>query len=377
MAVVAISLPAPYEASDGRIEGRAPAATTDVGVFVSGDGHYRLVTMHHLEHGGKFAIPATGLPAGDRSLKIIAYASGKALGSKVVRPVSGLPRLAFRTRAAKVTEARVQRRLKGIDGPGVRAVWMRGLASGDAASYNAGARFTAASTLKLGILMASLAHNRQNPVGGPVWSSYKRMVLDSDNVAANSVEVQMGGSTSGGSSMVNGLCRQLGCRDTDMYGGYTPNSSRPIPVLARMVTSPAAPRAAATVPPVRTERSPSIGAYGKHTTAHDLGVLASTLVEAGGGRGKARRAGISRHEARVAIYLLIHARYRGLVRPNVHNVVGHKSGWLGGVEHDAALVFTPQGTVVTVIMSQGGGVGLSGSGRYAGRVLKLALARLR
>ncbi|MDX6378545.1 MAG: hypothetical protein QOE98_2848, partial [Gaiellaceae bacterium] len=37
MAVVAISLPAPYEASDGRIEGRVPVATTDVGVFVSGD----------------------------------------------------------------------------------------------------------------------------------------------------------------------------------------------------------------------------------------------------------------------------------------------------------------------------------------------------
>ena len=382
MAVVAITLPAPYEASDGRIEGRAPAATTDVGVFVSGDGNYRLVTMHHLEHGGKFAIAATGLPAGDRSLRIVAYANGKVLGSKVIRPVSGLPRLAFRTRPARVTDASVQRRLKGISGPGVRAVWMRGLASGDAASYNAGARFTAASTLKLGILMASLAHNRQNPVGGSVWSSYKRMILDSDNVASNSVEIQMGGSTSGGSAMVNAFCRQMGCRDTDMYGGYIPNTSRPTPVLARLVDTPGTaravvPRAAATVPPVRTERSPSIPTYGKHTTAHDLGVLASTLVEAGGGRGKARRQGISRHEARVAVYLLIHARYRGLVRPNVRNMVGHKSGWLSGVEHDAALVFTPEGTVVTVVMSQGSGVGLSGSGRYAGRVLKLALARLR
>lgn len=377
MAVVAITLPAPYEASDGRIEGRAPAVTTEVGVFVSGNGRYRLVTMHHLEHGGRFAIPATGLPAGDRSLKIIAYANGKALGSKVIRPVSGLPRLAFRTRAARVTDASVQRRLKGISGPGVRAVWMRGLASGDAASFNAGARFTAASTLKLGILMASLAHNRQNPVGGSVWNAYKRMVLDSDNVAANSVEVQLGGSTSGGSALVNRFCRQMGCRDTDMYGGYIPNTGPPTPVLARLVDMPAIARAAATVPPVRTERSPSISAYGKHTTAHDLGVLASTLVEAGGGRGKARRQGISRHEARVAIYLLIHARYRGLVRPNVNNVVGHKSGWLSGVEHDTALVFTPAGTVVTVVMSQGSGVGLWASGRYAGRVLKLALARLR
>ncbi len=382
MAVVAINLPAPYEASDGRIEGRAPAATTDVGVYVSGNGRYRLVKMHHLATGGKFAIPATGLPPGDRSLKIVAYADGKALGQKVIRPVSGLPRLAYRTRAARVTDASVQRRLKGISGPGVRAVWMRGLASGDAASYNAGARFTAASTLKLGILMASLAHNRRDPVGGSVWNAYKRMILDSDNVASNNVEIQMGGSTSGGSAMVNALCRKLGCRDTDMYGGYIPNTSPPTPVLARWLAPPgqaraSAPRATGTVPPVRTERSPSIARYGKHTTAHDLGVLLSTLVEAGGARGKARRLGISRHEARVALYLLIHARYRGLVRPNVGNMVGHKSGWLSGVEHDAALVFTPEGTVVTVVMSQGSGVGLSGSGRYAGRVLKLALARLR
>jgi beta-lactamase class A len=369
MAVVAISLPAPYEASDGRIEGRVPVATTDVGVFVSRDGRYRLVTMRHLDRGGRFAIAATGLPAGDRSLKIVAYAGGRALGSKVIRPVSGLPRVAFRTRSARVTDASLQRRLKGIAGPGVRAVWMRGLRSGDAASYNAGARFTAASTLKLGILMTSLAHNRRNPVGGSIWNAYKRMIVDSDNVAANSVEVQMGGSTSGGSALVNAFCRRLGCRDTDMYGGYIPNTSPPTTVVARAASS--------TVPPVRIERRPAIARYGKHTTAHDLGLLLSTLVEAGGARGKAHREGISRHEARVAIYLLIHARYRGLVRSNVGDVVGHKSGWLGGVEHDAALVFTRQGTVVTVIMSQGGGVGPTGSGRYARRVLGLALPRLR
>jgi beta-lactamase class A len=268
--------------------------------------------------------------------------------------------------------AGVQRRLKGIDGPGVRAVWMRGMASGHAASYNAGARFTAASTLKLAVLMTSLAHNSRNPVNGPVWGAYRRMVLDSDNASANLVEVQMGGSTSGGSALVNEFCRRLGCRDTDMYGGYVPNTG-----VARLVHSGLAGRAAVTVPPVQIERRPSIGTYGKHTTAHDLGLLAAGLVAAAGGRGTAARQGISRHEARVAVYLLIHARYTGIVRTNVRDVVGHKAGWLGGVEHDTALVFTPRGTVVTVIMSQGGGVGPAGSGRYAGRVLHLALPRLR
>jgi hypothetical protein len=366
-----VSLPAPYEASDGRVEGRAQGGTTDIGVYVSGGGRYRLVTMRHLQHAGRFSVAATGLPAGDRSLRIVAFRDGKVLGSRVIRPVYGVPRRAFRVVAARRTVAGVQRRLKGIGGAGVRAVWMRGLASGDAASYNAGARFSAASTLKLGILMTSLAANARNPVNGPVWGAYRRMVLDSDNASANAVERQMGGSTSGGSAMVNALCRRLGCRDTDMFGGYIPG-----PGLVRVMRRELAPRAAATIPPVRVDRAPFIATYGKHTTAHDLGMLLSGLVQAGAGKGVAHRAGISRHEARVAIWLLIHARYPGLVRPNVRDTVAHKAGWLGNVQHDAALVFTSRGTVVTVIMSQGG-VSLSSSQRYGARVLELALARLR
>ena len=50
----------------------------------------------------------------------------------------------------------------------------------------------------------------------------------------------------------------------------------------------------------------------------------------------------------MAIWLLIHARYPGLVRPNIQDTVGHKAGWLGNVQHDAALIFTSRGTVATV-----------------------------
>src|SRR5262249_15150171 len=203
------------------------------------------------------------------------------------------------------------------------------------------------------------------------WDAYTRMVLDSDNASANTVERQMGGSTSGGSSMVNAFCRRLGCTDTDMFGGYTPG-----PSLVRVIRSELTPRSSGPIPPVRVERAPFIATYGKHTTAHDLGNLLSGLVQAAGGRGTAHRAGISRHEARVAIWLLIHARYPGLVRPNVRDTVGHKAGWLGNVQHDAPLVFTSRGTVATVIMSQGS-VSLSSSSKYGGRVLRLALTPLR
>ncbi len=362
MALLAVSLPAPYEASEGRIEGRAPAGTTDVRVFVSTTDGYRLVVRRPVD-GGQFAIPATGLPRGDRSVRVVAYDNGRVLGSATVRHLYGLPRLAFRVRGARRTDLSVQRALKRAAGPGVRAVWMRGMASGDAASYNAGARFTAASTLKLAILMTSLAHNDRRPVSGPVWGAYQRMVIDSDNASANAVEVQMAGSTSAGSAMVNRFCRSIGCRDTQMYGGYELTTIR---------------RAAAIdIPPVRVEQRPSLPGAGKYTTAHDLGILLASLVDAAAGRGRARREGITRHEARVAIRLLLQARYPGLIRPNVRDAVGHKAGWLAGVEHDAALIFDGQGTIVAVVMSQGGGVGPSSTRAYARRVLALSLKRLR
>ena len=46
------------------------------------------------------------------------------------------------------------------------------------------------------------------------------MLTYSDNAAANSTEAYFGGSTSGGSALVNSLMRSVGLVDTEMYGGY-------------------------------------------------------------------------------------------------------------------------------------------------------------
>ena len=46
------------------------------------------------------------------------------------------------------------------------------------------------------------------------------MLTYSDNAAANATESYYGGSTSGGSSLVNALMQSLGLVDTEMYGGY-------------------------------------------------------------------------------------------------------------------------------------------------------------
>ena len=74
-------------------------------------------------------------------------------------------------------------------------------------------------------------------------------------------------------------------------------------------------------------------------------MLAST------GHGPALRLGITAREARVALWLLVHAGYPGLVRPAVVFPVGHKAGWLPDMQHDAALVFAPHRALVAVFMN--------------------------
>ena len=96
-----------------------------------------------------------------------------------------------------------------------------GPAHGAGAAWNARARFPAASTLKLAIAVELLSRFRgvpapRNPLAGVLW----RMLVYSDDRAANELLEVIGGSTSGGSTRVNAMMRALGLADSDMYGGY-------------------------------------------------------------------------------------------------------------------------------------------------------------
>jgi beta-lactamase class A len=235
-------------------------------------------------------------------------------------------------------------------------VWAAGLEPGSAAaSWNAGSVFTGASTLKLAILICAFARDASDPISSGMFSTYQQMILDSSNEAADSVLTRFGGSTSGGGALVENCIRTLGATNTIMYGGYSIE---------------------AVAPPVLAEDPPSI-AYGKHTTAHDLGMLLVALAQAASGRGPAHTLGLTGRKARVALWLLIHAHYPGLVREATSAPVGHKAGWLGNLQHDAALVFTPKGTLVEVIMTEAsGGVSYTSSRAYGARVTRLGLKRL-
>jgi beta-lactamase class A len=361
-----VNTPQPFEASPGLVRGVAPAGTHHVTLYA----HGREIARTWLHRGKRrFVIAAPGLPTGDQTIDVAAYSrTGRRLGQTRVANVYGLPAAAFTLRPATTTDGAVQRALSGLRSqPGATdGVWVVDLRTGRGASWNAGAQLPAASTLKLAILMTVLSREAGSPTLSSAWPTERRLVFDSSNRAANELLVRIGGSTVGGSAEVNRLAAALGATRTDMFGGYLlePGEDRRAGRASPFAAPPALPTEQPYLP------------RGKRTTAHDLGVMLSALMLAAAGRGPAIRQGISPHEARVALWLLLHARYPGLVQPNTPYRVAHKAGWLGQVQHDGTLVFRTRGTLLAAIMTyRAGGVSYTASRAYAARVLRLA-ARL-
>jgi hypothetical protein len=164
---------------------------------------------------------------------------------------------------------------------------------------------------------------------------------------------------------VDAVAKSLGAETTFMCCGYLLEAGERTSALRRLPRTP--------LPPTSVVTQPTFPCC-KYTTAHDLGTLLVSLMLASTGHGPALRQGISAREARVALWLLVHAGYPGLVRPSSPFPVGHKAGWLPDVQHDAALVFTPRGTLVAVFMNYSpSGVSYTRVRDIDGAVVKLAL----
>jgi beta-lactamase class A len=274
-----------------------------------------------------------------------------------------------RFRLARV-DAGLARRLRSLARgfPGSCGVYVRSLTSGAGASWNAGATFPGASALKLAVAVTALARTDGTPRrGSRLDVLLRRMLLQSDNAAANDVERYMGGSTSGGSALVNALMRSIGLVDTEMYGGYVIGTRR-------LSSEPGIPN--------RVEDQPHWG-VGKRTTAHDLAELARALWLASGATGPLHRAqpGLTPSDARYLLYLLARVQPASKLAREVRRVPGvlvaHKAGWIDSARHDAGLVFWRGGVFAVAVMTyRGVGAGTS-SDVLAGRVASLALGRFR
>jgi Beta-lactamase enzyme family len=359
--VIALTLTAPlaYEANPGIVQGRAPQGTTALRVLADG----RSVRLLRMTSGRRaFTVGPIGLPPRDLTLTVQALKGTRVVATATVDHVFGLPAAAAKVAPPRTINAQLQRRVRALPArTGVAsAAWIRNLADGATAGYNAGARFPAASTLKLAILLGVLARDRADPLRSPSWSLERSLVLESSNRAANELLPR-----AGGAAAVDALMTSLGATASLTCCPYLLEPGERATEPGRMRRLP--------LPPTSVAEQPTFPCC-KYTTAHDLGTLLVSLTLAASGHGPALRQGISAREARVALWLLLHASYAGLVRPFSPFPVGHKAGWLPNMQHDAALVFTPHGTLVAVFMTYSpGGVSFTRVRGAVADVVRLAL----
>ena len=347
-----VDAPRPFEANPGIIAFRAKRPVDAVEVRVDGK-RYRLVTLAKPTR--RATIGPLGLPSRDLKLTVVGWSQGKVVGRNTATNVLGLPRSAFVSRPITQTPTLAQRRLARLPRPpGSAAAWVINMATGRGASWNAGAKFSGASTVKLPIMLTYLIGLKRDPVGAREWGTLQAMIRGSSNDAANTMLEAIGGSTAAGGAKSTAVAHRLGAFRTEVAAGYLPGQDRRGPN-----------------PPVRINDQPTITCC-KEVTAHDLGVMMQALVQAAGNTGRAHRLGLTARDARVALWLLAHTSYPGLFDPWTPFVTAHKIGYVDVVWHDVAAVFQPDGTLITVALTENaGGASESAASAYGRGVLTI------
>ena len=330
----AIVAPAPREVSFGLVAGRAPLGTKRIIVHV---GKY--VVAEEPLRGRSFSLDVP-MRVGVVQVRVTAVDGRNRRSTRIVDPVYALPPESQPLERSPTRDPLLDRSVRTLvrRHGGTTGVYVQDLRTGKGAAWNARARFPAASTLKLAIAVTVLRSLDGKPEERTrVAGQLAKMLVFSDNGAANDLEVWLAGSTSTGSERVNETMRALGLRDSLMYGGYE---------------TPRTPAAAAAPIPIRVERQPSFG-VGKYTTAWDLARLARAVYLAAAGKGPLLRLGVTASEARYLLWLLTQVADRGKLDRFLGSspVVMHKAGWLPGVRHDNGVVAYWGGVYVASVLT--------------------------
>jgi hypothetical protein len=323
--------PRSAEASFGFVRASAPPAATTAKLFVD-DSFAVAVAVEHRR--AVFRLPGR---SGRHDLRVRFERAGRLLRRDESRSVWMLPPSAARARRERSRDFDLTRGLAilGSRFRGYAGLWIHELASGRTAGWNSDASFPAASTVKLGVLVAALAHFGPRPERSPAWGEIRDLAVWSSNRASNRLLVRLGGSEAGGTAIVQAALRRLGARSSTFTGNYrlgtaySGDTPRPLPLVTY-----------------------------RRTTAHDLGrILFELHAAALGNRLSMRRTGLSRHEARVGLALLLSSSSRGanlgLLRPTLGTAMplAQKQGWTHSVRHTAAILYGRRGPVIAVLLT--------------------------
>jgi len=366
----AIEQPAPYQLSYGIVAGTAAAGTRRVIVRVGS----RTLADKPLRY-RHFQL-RVALPPSESTVEVITVDRNGRRSRATVMHVLGAAQAASPVVRVPRNDVLLQRTVQQLAQRfgSTSGIYVQDLTTGAGAAWNARATFPAASTLKLAIAVTALARTEGTPeLGSTLDRLLRQMLTYSDNRAANGTEAYFGGSTSGGSALVDSLMRSVGLVDTELYGGYE------LDALGQPQRFPAGSGGAI---PLRVDSQPAWG-IGKKSSAYDLASLMRDVWLASGGRGPLRTAqsGFTPADARYLLYLLARVRDPGKIDREVGKLSGvrvlHKAGWINVARHDNAIVLWQRGAlVVTVMTYRPGGAGVA-SDVLAGKVASAALRRFR
>jgi hypothetical protein len=352
--VAELDAPRSGEMFTGGLSVHAPASATRAEILVDGR------ISRSVAVGAPTLRVALSAPPGRYDLDVRFLDGAVTVGRRSSHGVWLLPRSALKARRVGSDDRALAAGLAALANSfsGYSAIWVQNLANGTSASWNADARFPAASTVKLAVLIASLRRDGPQPERSAAWYDMQTLAGWSSNLAANRLLVELGdGSEQRGTDIANAVLQRLGATSSTYTGEY------------RVGTSCAA---APNQPPLVS---------GRVTTARDLGRILYTLDAAAmGDRQALQQTQLTRHEASVGIGLLLNSEPRadnlGLFRPWLPGSlpVAQKNGWLDDARHTAAVLFTPDGPRIVVLLTYRVGITRPQAAQLGRRVLKLALA---
>jgi beta-lactamase class A len=346
--IPALIEPRPWAASFGQIVARAPSGADAATLFANGASAGPLVIA-----GGVARARLTGR-AGRYDLEVRFARAGVAVGRARSPGVWLLPDSASGSVRASDLDAGWQARVRDAVArfSGISAVWVHDLSSGRAASWNAGALFPAASTVKLGVLVEAARRMGPQPEESAVLHDARAIGAWSSNLAANRLLRRIGGSAG-----AQGALRRMGATSSTYTGPYIVATARP---------------------PVDALRQPP-RVSGRVTSAVDLGTVMRVLHEAAiGNAGALAATRMTRTQARLVLGLLLSSEAAGdnlgLFRESLGAGVpaAQKHGWISSARHSAAVVYTARGPVVVVALTYQRPLARSAAARLGGELVTIA-----
>ncbi len=349
--------PGPGEAFFGTVVADTPAGSEEAEVLLDG----RVVSRVAVRR-GRARATVTGAP-GRHELRVRFLARGIPLGTTVAAGVRLLPAASAVARRPTRPDAVAAARLGAIGrsaGPAL-GLWVQDLSAGTAAGWNSRTRFPAASTVKLALMVGALARDPATPAAGPLGYEVAQVGGWSSNLAANRLLVALGGSEAGGAAVAQRVLARLGAVDSTYPGGYIVGTG------------------IAGLPPDPARRSvPTVSR--RVTTAADLARILFLVHAAATGDRAARAAtGLSTRAARVLIAALLASEQRGdnlsLLAPGVPpgTPIAQKNGWIRAARHGAAIIYTPSGPRIAVMLSHSdAGMSLPAARALGARVAAVA-----